>query len=125
MSRSLCGATLVRSKLRVTAKGCAARSSVRSGCNLTIGARSPGGDASAAAEPAASWAASGWAVGEGVVGEGVVGALAVTDGWWGRPGWSRLVRRPTQARILDAVPRRVVLPALRAAREGQWGQQPP
>src|SRR5215470_12098029 len=82
MSRSLCGAALVRSRLRVTAKGCAARSNVRSGRNLTIGARSPGGEVSAAAEPVAAWEASGWADGEEVV-----GAPVMTGGWLvGRTG---------------------------------------
>src|SRR5690348_10766036 len=76
MSPWPCGATLVRSRLRVTAKGCAARSSVRSGRNLTIGAKSPGGEASAAVESAAAWDASAWADGEGVA-----GALAVMGGW--------------------------------------------
>src|SRR5215475_15375377 len=82
MSRSFCGVTLVRSRLRVTVNGCAPRSSVRSGRNLTIGARSPGGEASAAAEPTAAWGASGWADGEGVVGAiGVTGGWLMTDAW--------------------------------------------
>ena len=76
MSRALSGATLVRSRLRVTAKGCAARSNVRSGRNLTIGVRSPGGEASAAAELAAARDASGW-----VGGDGVVDALTMAGGW--------------------------------------------
>src|SRR5262245_61628948 len=81
MNRSADGATLVRSRLRVIAKGCPVRSSVRSGCSLTIGARSPGGEPSAAVEPSpaveptAAWDASG-----GADGEGIAGSLAVTDG---------------------------------------------
>src|SRR5580693_1619311 len=75
MSWSLCGAAFVRSRLRVTANARAARSSVRSGCNLTFHAGGQGGEASASADQAAAWDASGWAGGEGVV-----NALAVTGG---------------------------------------------
>src|SRR5690242_20890775 len=83
MSRSVCGATLVRSRLRVTAKGCAVRTSVRSGRNLTIGARSPGGEPSAAAESATVWDASGWAGAEGFAdaAEGFADAFTLTDCW--------------------------------------------
>src|ERR1700722_20735580 len=75
MSRSLCSAASVRSRLRVAPKDCAARSSVRSGRNLTIHVGGQGGEASAAADRAAAWDVSGWADGEGVV-----EALAVSGG---------------------------------------------